>query len=215
MDLVENARREKRQAFFAALGIALAVMILAPPIVQAAAQAVRITKSIPLPLKKGTTVKISNQGATVGTQPLGAPDLGESMPKTLATSIYAGGDGFHGGGVCGSPDMTPDTATDQDETVPAADPGKPDNVVTGVILSGPVDDPAAPNPSAPAVMTVKAPALFGNNAIITIRNSAAEPTKVLELPSGLRVSPSELKFECVAGGNLAAGKFAQFVILGH
>ena len=185
MDSVPNKNSEKRRTFAAIIGAALAVMVLAPPIVQAAAQKVNVVKSVPIAVK--------NNGATAKGQQLGA--LEEQIGKRQMVDIIAGGDGFWGVGYCG---LENDTVT-----VPAANPGDPDNVVAGVLIGG----------NGGAVVTVKAPELpTQNNPVITLMTTASNPVQSVSLPSGLRVSPSQLVFECVAG---SAAEGDSFIVLGH
>ena len=206
MDLVENERRTKRQTFIAVIGIALAAMVMAPPIVEAAVQAVRIKKSVPLPLKKNTAVKVRNNGAIAGPQQSGALPT-ETLGKRQMVDVFSGGEGFWGAGFCGVNDTSPDPGEQEGDkvTVPAAAPGQPNNVVAGIIAtSGPTGVPAA--------VTVKAPQLpTGDNPVVTIRTSPEQPTVSITLPSGLRVSPSALVFECQAGGPTGAS----FAVIGH
>jgi hypothetical protein len=210
--LEESARREKRQVFLAAIGIAVAVMVLAPPIVQAAAQKVNIVKSKPLVVKKvNEPVAVSNgQARQLGA--MGAiPNVQGQFPtKAMAVATTAGGGGFWGVGVCGAPTEDSEQLDEPDDNrviVPASQPGNPPNVVTAVLLGEVVT--AAP----PALVTVKAPTLpTGNNAITGIENSNEEPTKVVTFGNGLTVSPSRLVFEC---GPESGPTGATFVVLGQ
>lgn len=196
MHLEEVARREKRQTFMAAIGIALAVMVLAPPIVQAAAQKVNIVKSITLPVKG--TVGVKNGGAIQTRDPgaFGAipNNAGQFPTKALSTSTIAGGGGLFGVGVCGAttdPDEANDTPDDNRVIVPATTGNSP-NIVTGILIGAPS--------ASPATVTVKAPTLpSGNNPIIALRTSTEKPTEFIGLGNGLTVSPSRLVFECPAG----------------
>jgi hypothetical protein len=178
-------------------------MVLAPPIVQAAAQKVNITKSITLPVKGSVNVK--NNGATAAAQDLGA--LGEELGKRQTVDTISGGEGFFGAGVCGAttdPVHDNDTSSDNRVVVPAAAPGEPDNVVAGIIIGGQV--------GTPATVTVKAPELpSGESPIIALRTSAENPTEYIGLNSGLRASPSRLVFQCPAG----APDGNSFVVIGH
>ena len=193
MDSVSNKKSDKRRSFVWAISAALAVMVLAPPIVQAAAQKVNIVKSIPLTVKGSVSVK--NNGASAPGQQLGA--LSEQVGKRQMVDIISGGDGFWGVGYCGHP-----TAANRTVTVPAAAPGDPDNVVAGILIGG----------DGGAAVTVKAPELpTGTNPVVTLTTTATDPVQTISLPSGLRVSPSQLVFECATGDPT----IDSFIVLGH
>lgn len=189
-----EVRGKKSRSFVTAIAICLAVMVLAPPIVQAAAQKVNITKSITLPVKGSVSVK--NNGATAAPQDWGALP-GESAPKRQMVDMIAGGDGFWGVGYCGHP-----TAANRKVIVPAAEEGDPDNVVAGILIAG----------DGGATVTVKAPELpTGTTPVATFNTTATNPVQSIALPSGLRVSPSDLEFECTAG-DLPTDTF---IVIGH
>jgi hypothetical protein len=200
--LEESARREKRQVFVAAMGIALAVMVLAPPIVQAAAQKVNIVKSKPLVVKKvNDPVSIAN-GAAVQSRNLGAfgelsNQQGQFPTKAISVATTAGGGGFHGAAGCSN------VAADNTVTVEATEPGSPPNIVTGIMMSSPSATPMTVTVTAPDVQP---------GPIIALRNSAEKPTEFIGLGNGLTVSPSDLVFQCPAGAPVAG---ASFVILGQ
>jgi hypothetical protein len=203
--LEESVRREKRQVFVAAIGIALAVMVLAPPIVQAATQKVNIVKSKALTVKKvNEPVRVAN-GSAIQSRNLGAfgelPNQQAQFPtKALSVATVAGGGGFHDAAGC-----TDDGALDPSRTVTveATAPGSPPNIVTGVLMSSPG--------GTPITVTVTAPDVSAS-PIIALRNSAEEPTKFIGFGNGLTVSPSDLIFECPAGSDISG---ASFVILGQ
>jgi hypothetical protein len=204
--LQESAQREKRQMFVTAIGIALAVMVLAPPIVQAAVQRVKVTNE--------PTVGVKN-GQAIQTRPLGnlgaIPNQAGQFPtKALSVANVAGGGGFWGVGICGAAtdnNEANDTGDDNRVIVPAAGPGNPPNIVTGVIVGE--QNPAAP----PANVTVKAPDLpSGNNPITGFGNSAEQPTMTASFGTGLTVSPSRLIFECQPESGPTG---ASFVVLGQ
>jgi hypothetical protein len=189
--LEESARREKRQVFIAAIGIALAVMVLAPPIVQAAAQKVNVVKSVGITVKNGNTRQLGKFGIL-------PPNAASDFPsKALAVATTAGGGGFHGAAECSN------VVADATVTVPATGQGKPPNIVTGILMSSPSGTPITVTVTAPDVQATP---------IIALRNSAEKPTEFIGLGNGLTVSPSDLIFNCPAGAPVAG---ASFVILGQ
>ena len=200
-------RREKRRTFMSAAAIVLAVMVLAPPIVYAAAQKVNIVKSIPLPLKAGTKVAVTNlKGTTTGTQDHGSIP-GETTPKTVNSSIYSGGEGFWGVAVCGAPEGDPgDESGDNQVLVPAnAVTDKTDNVISSIVIGSPDA----------ATVTIAAPDLpSGEQPILIYRTSVEQPSQAIELPTGLRVSPSSIRIRCLSGGTLPTNP-ATVGVLGH
>lgn len=209
MYLEESARREKRQTLAAALGIALAVMVLAPPIVEAAAQKIKGTVTVskvkdPVKVGNGSAIqsrKLGNVGAIPNEQ-------GQFPAKALSVATTAGGGGFFGAGEC-SNNSAPAPPADPDGpntvTVPATGPGNPPNIVTGVVISSPSSTPVA--------VTVAAPDLPGaSGPIIALRNSAEKPTEFIGFGNGLTVSPSQLVFQCPAGSPVSG---ASFVVLGQ
>ena len=204
MESAANPRREKRRTFLSAVGIVLAIMVLAPPIVYAAAQKVNVVKSVPIGLKAGTSVGVKNlNGAVSPGQQNGALPT-ENLPKSVNANIVAGGDGFWGAGVCEHPSPGADTV------VVPRDPDTTDNVenvVTGVII-GSTDA---------ATITIAAPDLPGgpgDDPIIRYHTTAGEPSQAITIPTGLKVSPSELVFKCTQGGTIPSDP-STFVVLGH
>lgn len=209
MDSSKSARSDKRRLFLSAIGIVAAVMVLAPPIVQAASQKVNVVKSVKVGIKGTASVKELVDATSEGQDSAALGGAGEVIPKTVNTNMVAGGEGFWGTGVCGAPggDTDPDTDTSSDPqvTVPAATPGDPDNIISGVLLGSPDA----------AIITVKAPELpSGNNPVLIFRTSAELPSQTIMLPGGLRASPSRIVLDCVAGGTYPSNP-ATFVVMGH
>jgi hypothetical protein len=202
--LQESAQREKRQIFVAAMGIALAVMVLAPPIVEAATQNVRVVNDPQVTVKNGNTRQLGSFGAILPNQ------AGQFPKKALAVANTAGGGGFWGVGFCGAATddaESNDTGSDNRVIVPAAAPGNPPNIVTGVLLGE--FNAAAPE----SIVTVKAPTLpTGAQPITGIGNTDEQPTTVASFGTGLTVSPSRLVFEC---GPESGANGASFVVLGQ
>lgn len=202
MESASNPRREKRRTFMSAVGIVLAIMVVTPPIVNAAAQKVKIVKSKPLPLKSNTSVGVKNLNGAVSPGQQSGVLPSEDIPKSVNANIVAGGDGFWGAGICGHP-------TESEVTVPrdADTTDNVENVVTGVIVGSPDA----------ATITIAAPDLPGGpgeDPILLYRTSAEQPSQAIDLPTGLKVSPSELVFDCPSGGTLPSNP-ATYVVLGH
>jgi hypothetical protein len=198
--LDDTVRREKRQVLMAAIGIALAVMVLAPPIVEAATQKVSVQNK-PTVKKVEDPVKVAN-GSAIEVQNLGAfgalSNQNNQFPtKAIGVATVAGGGGFHGAGECSA------VAADNTVTVEATGPGNNPNIVTGIIISSPS--------ATPVTVTVTAPDVQAG-PIIALRNSAERPTEFIGFGNGLTVSPSELVFQCPAGAPVAG---ASFVVLGQ
>lgn len=191
-----------------AAGIVLAIMVIAPPVVYAATQRVNIVDSIPLPLKKGTQVGVTNlRGATTATQDHGSIP-GETTPKTVNSSIFSGGEGFWGVAICeaGEGPEPGDDAQDNQVFIPASDvTSKTENVISSIVVGSPDA----------ATVTIAAPSLpSGETPILIYRTSAEMPSQAIELPTGLRVSPSGIRIRCVQGGDPAANP-ATVGVLGH
>ncbi|HEV2754659.1 MAG TPA: hypothetical protein VG318_02635 [Actinomycetota bacterium] len=126
MDMLEVSRRDKRQTFFSAIGIALIVFIVGAPVVEAAVSRVK--------LAGGTaTAKIKDSdGTEVESEAIGPMGLlqAEGSDGAIAVRNYAGGGGLLGAGDC--------TAS----TEPAQGPLKNvvelsgGDIVTGLIVTG-------------------------------------------------------------------------------
>ena len=199
MDSVPNARRDKRRTFLSAIGIVAAVMVLAPPMVQAATQKVNIVKSKTLTVKGSVDV---NQLKGTNTPPDADHGSlpGEEMSKTVNTHSLAAGEGLWGVGVCEHV-----TASEQEVEVPAAPVGEPDNVISNVLVGSP--DAATITVAAPDLPGAAGPVLF-------YRTTAEQPSQAIDLSGGLRVSPSKVVVKCETGGTFPSD-LATFVVLGH
>src|SRR5687767_3586448 len=96
MDHLDVSRRDKRQTFFAAIGIALAVFVLGAPVVEAAISRVK--------LAGGTaTAKVKDSsGDVVESEAIPAMGLtqAEGTDGAIAVRNFAGGGGLLGAGDC-------------------------------------------------------------------------------------------------------------------
>lgn len=126
MDRLDVSGRDKRQTFFAAIGIALAVFIVGAPVVEAAISRVK--------LAGGTAnAKIkSSTGAIIESEPIA--DMGltksEGSDGAIAVRNFAGGGGLLGAGDC--------TASLEPAQGPLANTVtlSGGQIVTGIIITG-------------------------------------------------------------------------------
>lgn len=197
MDLNTVSRREKRNAFFAAIAIGLIAMLVAAPVVSAAVQRVRVKGAVKV---KGGPVKLKDTDGdrfdTKAIGPLGALEAPGSK-GALDVRMFAGGTGFLGTGDCTvAEDPRPNT-----QTVAAGQ----ERIITGIIVTG-----------TDAVVSVTAPSLnpvIGPGPVSEFRANAENPNVFVGLGTGLTVFPSELVFTCTGeGGGDGDGNF---VLLGQ
>lgn len=126
MDLLAVSGREKRQTFFSAIAIALAVFIVGAPVVEAAVSRVK--------LAGGTaTAKIKDSNGD-SVESAAIPDMGlTDAPGTsgaIAVRNFAGG-----GGLLGAGDCTASTEPAQGPLPNTVTLGG-GNIVTGIIITG-------------------------------------------------------------------------------
>jgi hypothetical protein len=126
LDLVEVSKREKRQTFFAAIGIALIVFVMGAPVVEAQINRVK--------LAGGTAtakVKDSN-GDNIESQAIADMGLTDAEGSTgaLAVRNFAGG-----GGLLGAGDCTASTEPAQGPLPNTVTLGG-GRIVTGIIITG-------------------------------------------------------------------------------
>lgn len=188
------SRREKMKALFGAIALATVIALLAPPIAQAAVQAVRVKGAVKIKESTGDNLDAKDLG-TLGE--LGAP----GSDGALAVRTFAGGGGLLGTGDCteafGQPtDVRPNT------TIVEA---SQDTIITGIIIAG-----------SDAKVSVTAPdldSIIGPGPVVNFQTTANDQNVFVGLGNGLSVYPSELVFKCTgADGGDGSGNY---VILGQ
>ncbi|HEU4480892.1 MAG TPA: hypothetical protein VFS18_03325 [Actinomycetota bacterium] len=188
MDLMEVSRRDKFRALFVALGIALVAVLIAPPVVEAATQNVRVKGKVTV---KGGPVKTkASNGNVISSDAIA--DMGiTDVPGTngaVSVKTFAGGQGVLGLGDCAADAQHP-----LPETVTI--PGQ--HVISALIITG--DDGA---------VTLTSEAIGAGQVPLSIfKVSANNPNETLALGNGLGVT-APLTF---AG----SGTDCRFVILGQ
>jgi hypothetical protein len=185
MDLHQVSARDKRQSFFAAIGIALAVFIIGAPVVEAAVSRVK--------LAGGTaTAKVKDSGG--GTiESAAIPDMGlTDAPGTdgaVAVRNFAGG-----GGLLGAGDCTASTDPAQGPLPNTVDLSG-GHIVTGIIITG---------TGTVRITTDALPGLPLANFVV----NAEHPNEFIGLGNGLTVT-TPLHFTGIDG------TACNFVILGQ
>jgi hypothetical protein len=202
VDSVSDAGRAKRRTFLSAIGIVAAVMVLAPPMVQAASQKVNVVKSVAIGLKPNTTVSAKELKDTTVPAHADHGDLGESSLKAVNVQSLPSGEGLWGVGTCEHPNDA-----NRQVSVPAAEVTDPfEHVVSHIIVGSPDA----------ATVTIAAPDLpSGTTPVLIYRTTAEQPSQSIDISGGLRVSPSDLLFDCPQGGDLAVPNPATYAVLGH
>jgi hypothetical protein len=194
VELYESSRRETRRTWALALVFVAAIFVAGAPVVQAAAQAVRVTNTPSVKIKDTSNGRINSQPV---------PDMGalDAPGSTGAVDVrtFAGGTGFLGTGDCDLNDVPPDRPNEL--TVPAGEK----TIITGIIVTG---DDANVAVTAPELVPI-----IGPGPVANIRSTTTAPNAFIGLGNGLTVTPSRLVFECTAvGGGAGSG---DFVLLGQ
>lgn len=182
---VDVSRRERFKALAGALALAVIVVVLAPPAVEAATQTVRV---------KGKVKIADSLGATIESEPIAPMGIlqAEGSDGALAVRTFAGGGGFLAAGDC--------TTTQADGLSNAVDVSNV--IVTGIIMTG-----------TGGRITVTSQAVGGGQLpLLRFRVNADNPNEFIGLGNGLTVT-APLTFTCTAedGGE---GN-ANFVLLGQ
>lgn len=173
MDLLDSGKRERRSAFVMALVLAIAVSVLAAPVVEAA-----VTK-----IKGTVTAKVKDStGDTIESEVVGPGGLFQTGGSTgaIAVRTFAGGNAFMGAGDCTSPP----TATDPLDNKVTVDGG---NIVTGIIMTGD--------------MTVTVTSLAvgqGQLPLLNLQTTAQSPNEFIGLGNGLELD-DDLILTCTQG----------------
>ena len=119
MDLFEASAREKRSTFVKVVVGCLMAFIIAPPLAQAATQAVKVTNAVKVKDSTGDAIE------SEAVDPMGLFGA-EGSSGALAVRTFGGGGGF-----LGAADCTETTADGLTNTVSVTD-----SIVTGIILTG-------------------------------------------------------------------------------
>lgn len=173
----DSRKGERRQAFVLALVLAIAVSVLAAPVVEAAVQTIKGTVT--------AKVKDSGGGAIEADPVPGGAGQNALSDGAMDVRTLAGGGGLISNGDCDGDDTDGRASI---KTI-AADA---DTVITAVILAGPS---LSLNVFAPGLEPVTGP-----GPVIQLQTTAANPTSTLALGNGLQLTPAPLRFEC-SGGN--------------
>ncbi len=215
MDLYENTRKEKRQTFFTVIAIGLLAMVAAAPVVQAAAQRVKVvnTPSVTVtnPVRTVTAKVRDTSGDSLESAEVGSGEgntlgiLGAPGAEALAVRTFGGGGGLLGTGDC-NVDQPAQGQRNNVVNVEPSTSGTP-RVITAIIISGP-----------DAAVTVSAPDLdqaIGAGPVQTFRTTGGDQNLFIGLGNGLTVTPSNLLFRCSSneGGNLSGN--GNFTVIGQ
>jgi hypothetical protein len=162
VDLMEVSRRDKFRALCAALGIALVAVLVAPPVVQAATQAVKVKNAVKTKATNGNTI------ASDAIADMGITDV-PGTNGAVSVKTFAGGQGVLGLGDCAA-----DATHPLPETVTI--PGQ--HTISALIITG--DDGA---------VTLTSAAIGNNQVPLSIfKVTASNPNETLALGNGLGVT---------------------------
>ena len=182
MDLLDTGKRERRSAFVIALVLAIAVSVLAAPVVEAAAQ--RIKGTVTAKVKDTTGDSIESEPINQAGQP--APTGGSS--GAIAVRTFGGGNQFLGAADCdpagagGPTDIFGNTLV-----VPGG------HLLTGLLITG----------EAEIVVTSQAIG-SGQIPLLTFQTTAQNPNEAIALDNGLELTDN-LTLTCTGGdGQFAA-----------
>lgn len=173
MDLLDSGKRERRSAFVMALVLAIAVSVLAAPVVEAAVTTIKGT--VTAKVKDSTGDAIESEVI----QPGGVFSTGGSS-GAIAVRTFGGGNAFMGAGDC----TTPPTQTDPLDNKVVVPGG---NLVTGIIMTG--------------EMTVRVTSLAvgaGQLPLLNFKTTAENPNAFIGLGNGLELD-DDLILTCTTG----------------
>ena len=172
MDLLDSGKRERRSAFVAALVLALAVSVLAAPVVEAA-----VTKI------KGTVKVKDSTGDAIDSEATGALGLFQAPGSNGAIAVrnFAGGGGFLGARDC------------DDQTALPSNLSLTEGIVTGIIVTG---QDAQVQISSEQVDTALGVPEGADFPVATLTTTNSNQTEFIGLGNGLTLT-AELKFNCV------------------
>lgn len=176
MDLLDSGKRERRSAFVTALIAAIAVSVLAAPVVEAAVTKVSGTVTAKVKDSNGDAVesKVLNEAGAPGLEAGGSQGA-------IAVRTFGGGNSFGGAADCTTPPSQTDPL-DNKITVPGG------NVITGVIMTG---DNMNVRVTAQAV---------GGGALplLNFQTTPENPNTTVALGNGL-IATDNITFTCTEG----------------
>lgn len=179
MDLLDSGKRERRSAFVVALVLAIAVSVLAAPVVEAAIQRVRVKGPVNAKIRDTTGDHIESKGT-------GALGLfaAEGSSGAIAVRNYAGGGGFLGAIDCNAGGL-PDNL----QLPTASGVGR---VITGIIVTGSDASAAISSEQVDALLGVPAAVDF---PVANVTTTAENQTQFIGLGNGLSLT-APLKIKC-------------------
>ncbi len=180
------SRRERFNAVFAAIALAMVVVVLAPPVVKAATQKVKVTNPVKVVALDGTEIE------SKAIPPMGLLQA-EGSDGAVAVRNFAGGGGFLGAADC----------TDETETSGLPNEVEVSNrIVTAIIVTG-----------TDGVVTTTSEAVGGGELpLLNFRVNASNPNLFVGLGNGLTAT-APLLFTCTGEGG-GDGE-ANLVVLGQ
>ena len=174
LDLLDNGKRERRSSFVVALVLAIAVSVLAAPVVEAAVTTIKGTVKIKDSTGDGIESQALSEAGAAGLEAGGSSGA-------VAVRTFGGGNSFGGAGDCTATPTQTDPLTNV-VTIPGG------NVITGVILTG--DD-----------MNVRVTAQAvgaGQLPLLNFQTTPENPNTTLSLGNGL-IATDNVTFTCTAG----------------
>ena len=182
MDLLDNGKSERRSAFMLSLVIAIALSVLAAPVVEAAVTRIR-----------GTVNVKDSTGDAIDSQATGALGLFAAPGSSGAIAVrnFAGGGGFLGAADCAAGGL-PDTITLPTST----GVGK---VVTGIIVTGADAKASISSEQVDALLGVPEGTDF---PVANVTTTPENQTQFIGLGNGLSLT-APLKVKCTGtSGNI-------------
>ena len=177
-DLFDSSKKERRQSFVLALVVAVALSILAAPVVEAAVTTI-----------KGTVKVKDSTGDGIESEATGTLGILQAEGSTGAVAVrnFAGGGGLLGAADCSAATALPDTVSISE------------GIVTGLIMTGSNASWAVSSEAVDTLFGVPEGADF---PVANFTTDADTPNEFVGLGNGLTVT-SPLKFKCTGNnGNL-------------
>jgi len=185
---LEVARSDKLKALIGAIALTIAIAVLVPPAVEAAAQKVKTVKGSVTKVQGAVTAKMrSTSGKVINSKRITSQGLFDAAGSAGALDVrtFAGGNGFIGAGNCPAGGLT-NTAV-----VPGG------SIVTGIIATS----------AASGVITVTSDAIGGGALpLLQFQVNADSPNVGFSLGNGIRATDT-ITFTCTGT--------ARFVLIGQ